>query len=83
LIWVDLRPVYDAPDEASAIHVRTLLQSAGMAARIRSAQVPAFDGALASGVGFWGQVMVAAADEPGARTLVEAFLREVEPRSAE
>lgn len=73
--WVDLYPVYDAPDEAAAIHVRSLLYSAGLDARIRSAQIPCFDGAFASAVGYWGQVVVPMAEVLAARALVEAFER--------
>lgn len=73
--WVELYPVYDAPDEAAAIHVSSLLCSAGLEARIRSAQIPCFDGAFASAIGYWGQVVVPMAEVLAARALVEAFQR--------
>jgi hypothetical protein len=73
LAWLDLYPVYDAADEDSAIHVQALLVSAGIEARIRSAQVPGFDGAFASAVGFWGQVMVPRREVVQARALLEQF----------
>jgi hypothetical protein len=73
LEWVDLVPVFRAPDEAGAIHVRSLLASAGLDARIRSAQVPWLDGIMASGVGFWGQVMVPRAEAEAARALLADF----------
>ena len=76
--WLELHPVYDAPDEAIAIHVRALLVGAGIAARVRSAQIPGFDGAFAMAVGYWGQVMVAWRDVVRAKALLEAFLEELE-----
>jgi len=76
--WVDLFPVFDAPDELSAIHVRAMLQSAGIEARIRSAQVPWLDGVLANVVGYWGQVLVPRRDVLAARSLLSAYLEEVE-----
>jgi hypothetical protein len=76
--WLDLYPVYYAPDEPSAIHVEAMLRSAGIAARIRSAQIPAFDGVFAAAVGYWGQVMVTREDLLRARALVEEFVGEAE-----
>ena len=76
--WLELHSVYDAPDEATAIHVRALLAGAGIAARVRSAQIPGFDGAFAMAVGYWGQVMVAWRDVVRAKALLEAFLEELE-----
>jgi len=76
--WVDLFPIYDAPDELSAIHVRAMLLSAGIEARIRSAQVPWLDGVLANVVGYWGQVLVPRVDVITARALLSAFLADVE-----
>jgi len=78
LEWVDLVPVYEAPDEPSAIHVRAMLQSAGIAARIRSAQIAGFNGAFASAIGFWGQVMVPRDEVVTARALVADFVRDAE-----
>jgi hypothetical protein len=74
-VWVDLEAVYDAPDEDSAIHVQALLKSAGFDARIRSAQVPCFDGAFASAVGYWGQVVVPRETADGARELLKDLKR--------
>jgi hypothetical protein len=76
--WLDLCAVYRAPDEPSAIHVTAMLRSVGIVARVRSAQIPAFDGAFAMAVGFWGEVMVPREDFLNARTLVEAFVRDAE-----
>ena len=73
--WLDLYPIYDAPNEDSAIHVCALLQGAGIEARIRSAQIPCFDGAFASAVGYWGQVVVPRDQVLLGRALVEAFTR--------
>jgi hypothetical protein len=76
--WIDLFPVYEAADEPSAIHVQAMLQSAGITARIRSAQIPAFDGVFASAIGFWGQVMVPRDEVVAARALIKDFVRDAE-----
>ena len=73
LAWMELYPVYKAPDEDSAIHVQALLASAGIEARIRSAQIPGFDGAFAMAVGFWGQVFVPRGEVIRAREVLAAF----------
>jgi hypothetical protein len=75
--WLELHPVYDAADEATAIHVQALLTGVGIAARVRSAQIPGFDGAFAMAVGYWGQVMVAWRDVVRAKALLEAFEEEL------
>ena len=78
LAWADLCSVYRAPDEPSAIHVTAMLRSAEITARIRSAQIPAFDGAFAMAVGYWGTVMVPREEYLRARELVELFVGEAE-----
>lgn len=78
LQWFDLYPVFDAPDEPTAIHVRAFLAGAGIEARIRSGQIPGFDGAYAMALGFWGQVMVPRREVIRAKALLEAFLGEIE-----
>jgi hypothetical protein len=75
MLWMDLFPVYDALSEDAAIHVRALLESAGVEARIRSAQIAGFNGAFASAVGYWGQVMVPRADVLRARQVLEDVQR--------
>jgi len=72
--WLDLCPVYEAPDEVTAIHVQAFLIGAGLEARIRSAQVPCFDGAFAMAVGYWGHVLVTRGDFLRARALLENWL---------
>lgn len=76
--WADLCALYRAPDESSAIHVTAMLRSAGITARIRSAQIPAFDGAFAMAVGFWGTVLVPREEYLRARELLDLFLAEAE-----
>ncbi|MBD3237173.1 MAG: hypothetical protein GF330_10740 [Candidatus Eisenbacteria bacterium] len=76
--WLDLHPVFDAPDEATAIHVRALLRGGGIEARIRSKQIPGFDGAYAMALGYWGQVMVPRREVIRAKALLEPLLREIE-----
>ncbi len=77
IVWVDLYPVYDAPDEATAIHVQAWLRSAGLTVHIRSGQVPGFDGAVAMGLGYWGQVMVARDEVLQARALLSELLTRI------
>jgi hypothetical protein len=72
--WLDLVPVHDAANEDSAIHLCALLKSAGIEARVRSAQVAAFDGAFSAAVGYWGQVVAPRADAARARELLAEFL---------
>ncbi len=76
--WLDLFSVYDAPDEPSAIHIQSLLVSAGIEARIRSAQVPWLDGVMSNVIGYWGQVLVAKRDVIAARALLEELKAEME-----
>ena len=76
--WLDLCAVYRAPDESSAIHLTAMLRSVGIAARVRSAQIPAFDGAFAMAVGYWGEVMVPREDVLSALGMVEALVRDAE-----
>jgi hypothetical protein len=73
--WLDLVPVSEAANEDTAIHLCALLQSAGIEARVRSAQVAAFDGAFSAAVGYWGQVLVPRADALRAREFVTEFLQ--------
>ena len=80
--WLDLYPVYDAQDEATAIHVQSFLLGAGIEARVRSAQIPGFDGAYAMAVGFWGQVLVHRREVIRAKALLETFLEQVEGEGA-
>jgi len=79
--WLDLYPIYNAPDEDSAIHVHSFLVSAGIEARIRSAQVPWLDGVLANVVGYWGQVLVPRRDVIVARDLLEELQAQIEGES--
>ncbi|MCK4414285.1 MAG: hypothetical protein KAY32_12135 [Candidatus Eisenbacteria sp.] len=81
--WVDLYPVYAAQDETAAIHVRSLLVSAGIDARIRSAQVPWLDGIMASGLGYWGQVLVPRGEVLAARALLEDLEAQTETKGGE
>jgi len=74
IAWLDLIPIYEAPNEDSAIHVQAWLASDGIPARVRSAQIPGFDGAFAMAVGFWGQVMVPRESAERARELVRRLL---------
>lgn len=74
LRWLDLVRVHEAANEDTAIHLCALLQSAGIEARVQSAQVAAYDGAFLAAVGFWGHVMVPREDEARARVLIADLL---------
>jgi hypothetical protein len=81
LSWLDLAAICEAGNEDSAIHLCALLQSAGIEARVRSAQVAAFDGVFSAGVGYWGHVMVPRAEAARARELLADFMRSVDASS--
>ena len=66
-------PIYEAPDEFSALRVQALLEGAGMIAVVESAQIPWIDGVLANIKGSWGRVLVHPADREAARELVAGY----------
>jgi hypothetical protein len=74
LQWLDLVRVHRAANEDTAIHLCALLQSAGIEARVQSAQVAAYDGVFSAAVGFWGHVMVPPAYAERARVLIADLL---------
>jgi hypothetical protein len=74
LEWVDLVRVHKAANEDTAIHLCALLQSAGIEARVESAQVAAYDGVFSAAVGCWGHVMVPRADADRAKALIAELM---------
>lgn len=83
LEWLDLRAIYEAPDEPTAIHIQAFLCGAGIDARIRSAQIAGFDGAYAAAIGYWGHVLVPLREVVRAKALLESFLAETERGAAD
>jgi hypothetical protein len=77
-VWVDLRPVYRAPDEFSALAVQRVLADAEIESRVRSVQIPWADGLISNIKGYWGEVLVPAEDVEHARELVSEYLKSID-----
>jgi hypothetical protein len=77
-VWVDLRPVYFAPDEFSALAVQRVLAGAGIDSHVRSLQFPWADGLMRNIKGYWGQVLVLPEDFDHAHELVEEYLNSLD-----
>ncbi len=78
LVWVDLRSVYRAPNEFSALAVQRVLTEADIPSHVRSGQIPWADGIMSNLTGYWGQVLVAPEDYDQALTLVAEYLQSIE-----
>jgi len=76
--WVELRPVYRAPDEFSALAVQRVLAEAEIECLVQSAMVPWTDGIMQNIRGYWGEVLVAVEDLAEAREIVDDYLRSLE-----
>ena len=76
--WVDLKSVYNAPDEFSALAVQALLTGSGIEARVRSRQIPWVDGIMRNILGYWGHVLVEPDDYVRAKELIADYLRSLE-----
>src|SRR5688572_5258995 len=79
--WVDLKPVYEAPDEFSALAVQALLAGSGIEARVRSGQIPWVDGIMRNLLGYWGRVLVEPDDYVRAKELIADYLRSLEQQA--
>jgi hypothetical protein len=77
-VWVHLMPVYQAPDEFSALAVQRVLLESEIGGQVRSAQIPGIEGIMKNIKGYWGQVLVAPEDYDRARELVADYLRSLE-----
>ena len=77
-MWVELRPVYRAPDEFSALAVERVLAAEDIRSFVRSGQIPWVDGITSNLTGFWGQVLVAPEDYEQALALVTEYLASLE-----
>jgi hypothetical protein len=73
-----LKPVYKAPDEWTAMTVRDLLRSAGIAAQVLHVQEPWQDTISRMVEGYWGKVLVFEGDAETARRLIEEYLRDLD-----
>ncbi|MGD8395327.1 MAG: DUF2007 domain-containing protein [Candidatus Eiseniibacteriota bacterium] len=72
--WSKLVPVYRAPDELSALRIHSILEEAGILARIQSGQIPWIDGVMSNIQGYWGRVLVRPEEREAAEELVEAYV---------
>lgn len=77
-VWIDLRAVYRAPDEFSALAVQRVLADAEIESRVRSVQIPWADGLISNIKGYWGEVLVPAEDVEHARELVSEYLKSID-----
>lgn len=73
------RAVYKAPDELSAVTLQKVLEAEGIAAWIRSVQVPWRDGIMKMVEGYWGTVVVYEDEEEAAREAIEDYLKRLGP----
>lgn len=73
-----LKVLYKAPDELMANSVRDLLEENGVAAMVRSFQIPAYDGIAKMMRPDWGQVLVDDEDWERAKELLDGFLASAE-----
>jgi hypothetical protein len=67
-------PIYDAPDEFSALRLQAILEEAGVRAWVRSAAIPWIAGVTGSMKGYWGRVLVHPDDRDQATELVRDYL---------
>lgn len=63
--------VYRAPDEQTALTVKSFLEAEGIEALVTAQQVPWYDGILAMGQGYWGDVSVMEDDEERATRVIK------------
>ena len=62
--------VYRAPDEQTALTVQSFLDAEGIEARVTAQQVPWYDGVLAMGQGYWGDISVIEDDVESASKVI-------------
>ncbi|MCP4230020.1 MAG: DUF2007 domain-containing protein [bacterium] len=66
--------VYRAPDEQTALTVKSFLEAEGIEVLVTAQQVPWYDGVLAMGQGYWGDVSVIEDDvERAAQVIKDNF----------
>ncbi len=66
--------VYRAPDEQTALTVKSFLEAEGIKTLVTAQQVPWYDGILAMGQGYWGDISVIEDDaESAARVIKDNF----------
>jgi len=63
--------VYRAPDEQTALTVQSFLEAEGIQALVTAQQVPWYDGVLAMGQGYWGDVAVMEDDAEQAALVIK------------
>ncbi len=70
----DMLPVYDAPDQMSALVLSTFLNDSGIRAVIKSEQIPMYDGVAMMLFPRWGQVMVLEDQYEKAKILIDEYM---------
>jgi len=70
----DMVPVFDAPDQLSAIAIASFLNDNGIRAVIKSEQIPMYDGVAMMLFPRWGQVVVLEPQSGEARKLIDDYL---------
>lgn len=73
-INADMVPVFDAPDQISALAVSSFLNDNGIRSLVRSEQIPMYDGVAMMLFPRWGQVMVLENQQAKADILIKEFL---------
>jgi len=69
-----LKAVYKAPDEFSALTIKSLLESEGIEAEIKSYQIAAYDSVGMMQKPFWGEVIVLEKDYQKSLKIIEEYL---------
>jgi len=72
--WTPLKVVYLAPDEFNALRIKTVLEEAGLDARVESAQIPWVDGIMSNIKGYWGRVLVPPDEYEAGKEIVNDYL---------
>ncbi len=70
--------VYKAADEFSAITIKETLESQGISAMMRSAQIPWYDNIMQRATGVWGEILVPEERKKEAERIIKEYLTTVE-----
>lgn len=70
----DIFPVFDAPDQMSALALSSFLNDNGIRTVIKSEQIPMYDGVAMMLFSRWGRVMVLEHQYEEARALIDEYL---------
>lgn len=75
--------VYKATDEFSAITIKETLESQGISAMMRSAQIPWYDNIMQRATGVWGEILVPEERGKEARKIIEEYFTDLKENSKE